>query len=195
MELEQRIKALEYEMKILKNEIQRTLLDVQEQILIHYYPALRADDSSPSEGTIQSLESIRERRAALDRALDPSPTKKVTLQEIRGKPQEAQASSTTAALSGQDPILKLSGWVSESVKKIGGKRTGNLIEECTNREWLPSGSKNVLLRLASLGNAENDPKQVAINEILGLLLKLNKLLGRDGNVEEALTLIEEANLG
>ncbi len=29
MELEQRVKTLEYEIKILKNEVQRTLLDIQ----------------------------------------------------------------------------------------------------------------------------------------------------------------------
>ena len=59
MELEQRVKALEYEMKILKNEVQRTLLDIQEQVLIHYYRALRSEESSPSDGTRQTSEAIR----------------------------------------------------------------------------------------------------------------------------------------
>lgn len=59
MELDQRVKALEYEVKILKNELQRTLLEIQEQILVHYYPSLRADESTPSEGTIQTIEALR----------------------------------------------------------------------------------------------------------------------------------------
>jgi hypothetical protein len=46
VELGQRVKTLEYEMRILKNEIQKTLLDIQEQVLIHYYPALRTEESS-----------------------------------------------------------------------------------------------------------------------------------------------------
>ncbi|MBP7690104.1 MAG: hypothetical protein KA765_19465 [Thermoflexales bacterium] len=47
MELDARVKALEYELKILKNEVQRTLLDIQEQVLIHYYPSLRSEDTTP----------------------------------------------------------------------------------------------------------------------------------------------------
>ena len=64
MELEQRVKTLEYEMKILKNEVQRTLLDIQEQVLVHYYPALRAEETKPSEGTIQAVEALRSRQGA-----------------------------------------------------------------------------------------------------------------------------------
>ncbi|MCA9944955.1 MAG: hypothetical protein KC449_15830 [Anaerolineales bacterium] len=40
MALEDRVKELEEELKVLKNEIQTTLLDIQEQILSHYYPSL-----------------------------------------------------------------------------------------------------------------------------------------------------------
>jgi hypothetical protein len=64
MELDQRVKSLEYEVKILKNELQRTLLEIQEQILIHYYPSLRADESTPSDGTIQNLEALRAKISA-----------------------------------------------------------------------------------------------------------------------------------
>jgi hypothetical protein len=62
MDLEQRVKALEYEIKILKNEIQRTLLDIQEQILIHYYPALRSEETGPSDGTVQAMEAVRQKQ-------------------------------------------------------------------------------------------------------------------------------------
>jgi len=62
MELEQRVKSLEFEMKILKNEVQRTLLDIQEQVLIHYYPSLRAEESAPT----QSIESVRDKRRQLE---------------------------------------------------------------------------------------------------------------------------------
>jgi hypothetical protein len=59
VELEQRVKALEYEFKILKNEVQRALLDIQEQVLVHYYPALRSGEAGPSDGTRQTIEAIR----------------------------------------------------------------------------------------------------------------------------------------
>lgn len=44
MKLESRVEALEQELKILKNEIQSTLLEIREQVLNHYYPELRAEE-------------------------------------------------------------------------------------------------------------------------------------------------------
>ncbi len=63
MTVEQKVKMLEYEMKILKNEIQRTLLDIQEQLLLHYYPSLRTDESSPPESILRSIETIQKKKA------------------------------------------------------------------------------------------------------------------------------------
>jgi hypothetical protein len=91
VELEQRVKALEYEMKILKNEIQKTLLGIQEQILVHYYPSLRTDDSAPSEGTILAFESVRAKQ------VNVTPSKpiarKVSLEDIRAGRHQAQSDS------------------------------------------------------------------------------------------------------
>lgn len=44
MKEESRIEALKHELKILKNEIHATLLEIREQILNHYYPELRAEE-------------------------------------------------------------------------------------------------------------------------------------------------------
>lgn len=63
MTLEQKVKTLEYEMKILKNEIQQTLLDIQEQLLLHYYPSLRTGESSPPDGILRSIEAIQKKKA------------------------------------------------------------------------------------------------------------------------------------
>jgi len=69
LEMEQRVKALEHDMKLLKNDIQRSLLDIQEQILVHHFPSLRMDDDGvPPEGVIQSLQAIRERKRELSPA-------------------------------------------------------------------------------------------------------------------------------
>jgi hypothetical protein len=58
VELEQRIRALELEMKILKNEVQRTLLDVQEQVLLNHRPVITSE-SKPSGSKVQASESKR----------------------------------------------------------------------------------------------------------------------------------------
>ncbi len=105
MELEQRVKALEYEMKILKNEIQKTLLGIQEQILIHYYPSLRTDDSVPSEGTILAFEAVRAKQ------VNVTPSKpiarKVSLEDIRAARREgppgSQGALTTRSDDSADP--------------------------------------------------------------------------------------------
>jgi hypothetical protein len=49
MKLETRLEKLEHEFKILKNEIQVTLLELQEQLLNRHYPALRAGDDDEPE--------------------------------------------------------------------------------------------------------------------------------------------------
>jgi hypothetical protein len=59
VELEQRVKTLEYEIKILKNEIQKTLLEIQEQVLNHYYPDLRTADPAPPADTSRPVEAER----------------------------------------------------------------------------------------------------------------------------------------
>ena len=108
MELDQRVKALEYEIKILKNEIQRTLLDIQEQVLIHYYPTLRSDDSLPPEAIAQAF-SAKQAAAASSAAVPaPAPTpipavKKVSLEDIRAQSEPAAALATAATLAAAAP--------------------------------------------------------------------------------------------
>lgn len=198
MELEQRVKALEYEMKILKNEIQRTLLDIQEQVLVHYYPSLRSEESSPSEGALQAVETIRAKQAA-QQVANPPAAKKVTLSEIRA--QGAGAALAPSASLGHaagkvDPatMTKLSRWMSDSAAKLGGERAGQLATVYCAKSVLLPEIKDALLRfaLAAKGPA---PAVVSPNEKLGAILKLDELLGRTIDIEEAVLLFEEANRG
>ncbi len=205
-QLEQRVKALEYEMKILKNEVQRTLLDIQEQVLIHYYPSLRAEEEETLTGGIrQSLESIRGQRQASGEAPNPPgaqpEVKMVSLGDVKvGQEEtpgalEGEVSSPSEGGEDQSRIMELSGWVSNTAQKIGGERTGRLIQACTNKNIIAPDIEGSLLRLTGLISVDSAPEQVAVNEILGALLKLNELLGRGSDIEEALSIIEEANLG
>lgn len=199
MELEQRVKTLEYEFKILKNEIQRTLLDIEEQVLVHYYPALRAGDAVAPEGIVQAVESIRAKQVAGSASASAAlAAKKVSLDEVRaaGVTAPVQAAGDPSNGKGMDQatMVKLSEWVSSSAQMIGGDRTGKLIEMSAGSGIVPPQFIDVLKRLASL-NKGAAPEKVAVNEVLGALLKLYELMGRASNVEEALMLIEEAKLG
>jgi hypothetical protein len=201
VELEQRVKALEYEMKIMKNEVQRMLLDIQEQILVHYYPSLRAAETVPSEGVVQALESIRSKQRVESQETPDVPIKKISLEELSEEQEENDALPADASSAqpeektGQEIVVQLSGWVSGTAKKLGGERTCKLIQAYTSRGIISPDLESPLLRLVGLISDDETPKEVAVNEILKALLRLNELLGRDGGAEEALSIIEEANLG
>jgi hypothetical protein len=192
MELEQRVKTLEYEMKILKNEIQRTLLDIQEQILVHYYPSLRREEGTPSEGIIQAFESIQKKKPA-EETSPPPQAKKISLEEIRA--MEGETSPPSEAEMSQDDLMHLSGWVSKAVKQTGGERTRKLVQAYTEKGFVTPKVEGFLLKLTAMSNDETPPEKVEMKETLSILLELNKLLGLEADVETALSLIEEADLG
>jgi hypothetical protein len=192
MELEERVKTLEYEMKILKNEIQRTLLDIQEQILVHYYPSLRREEDIPSEGIIQTFESIQKKKPAEEMSPPPQ-AKKISLEEIRA--MEGEASPPSEAEMSQDDLMHLSGWVSKAVKQTGGERTRKLVQAYTEKGFVTPKVEGFLLKLTAMSNDETPPEKVEMKETLSILLELNKLLGLEADVETALSLIEEADLG
>jgi hypothetical protein len=193
VELEQRVKTLEYEMKILKNEIQRTLLDIQEQILVHYYPSLRREEDTPSDGIVQTFESIQAKKGPAEEASPPPLAKKISLDEIQTT--EGDVSPPSEAEMSQDDLMHLSGWVSKAVKQIGGERTRKLIQAYTEKAFATPRVEGFLLKLTAMSNDETPPEKVEMKEILSILLELNKLLGLEADVETALSLIEEANLG
>ena len=226
-QLEQRVKTLEYEIKILKNEVQRTLLDIQEQILVHYYPTLRAEDEGPSEGTIQSIEEIREKKRQLggdERQAQPAPSgsrnatiqahagsgtpmKEVSLDEIRaergasdggdGASDGASDGPSMEEIEGkeQDEMVILSGWVSSTAKRIGKDPTSKLVRAYIDEDILSPHVEQPLLRLVGLIDQSDTPDNVAVNDILRAVMKLDELLGRNSDIDQALSVIEQAGLG
>jgi len=200
-QLERRVKTLEYEIKILKNELQRTLLDIQEQILVHYYPTLRKQEDAPSDGIVQAFESIQQKKGPAEKTPTPAPVKSISLEEVRAMKEEtpdsfkAGASPQAGAEMSQDDLVQLSGWVSKTVKRMGGERTRRLIQAYTEKGFVTPKVEGFLLKLIGLGDDVPAPDKVEMKETLNTILDLNKLLGRKADVETALSLIEEANLG
>jgi hypothetical protein len=224
VELEQRVKTLEYEMKIMKNEVQRTLLDIQEQVLVYYYPALRAAEAKPSEGTIQAIEALRSRPTGQPAApgapppavpAEPPPPApaakapsaapavaaasvaaaapavpvltKVSLEEIRAAQEELATESPQLNTVTANKLVE---WAKKSDAGSTAGVDGNAQATAERGgikllEWLMSSATKV--------NGERDEKRV--NEVLEQLTKLNSLVDRASNMEEALRLIEEAKLG
>jgi hypothetical protein len=209
MELEQRVKTLEYEMKILKNEIQRTLLDIQEQVLVHYYPTLRTEETGPSDGVVRAIESVRAKQAkpnpesefkaeqqaaanavATSSVVPVSVVKKVSLDEIRSQ----QSGNGAAQPADHDQLANLVEWTTNSTAKFGGERVRRLIAASVAKGVIAPEAKAPMLQAARSG-ADDAPSSVAATDILKVFLKLDALLGREADVDEALELIEEAQLG
>ncbi len=217
MALEERIEALEGEMKILKNEIQSTLVDIQEQILTHYYPALRAEEPFPSEEIKESLRSMpseRRRREAEEPSAPPR-ARESSLEDIMksleslseertGTPKDAPASpegqppSRSEEEIDPDTVMELAGWLSNSVERIGGERTSKLIWGYAEKGRLGPDVKNILIGLIPFGDDENPPGKVGMTEMLNIVLQLNKILDlkSPSDIAMALSLIKkEEDLG
>ena len=214
MQLEDRIGVLEDEMKILKNEIQSTLVDIQEQVLVHYYPALRAEEPSPSKEIMESLRSMpsERRRRELEETSAPPRARESSrgdiMQSLESISEERKGAAKDALTSaegqppsrskkrvGRPPFVELAGWVSDSVERIGGERTREAIEIYAKGGYLAPEVKDTLLQFISLSDEENPPEKVKMKEILDTLLKLDKVLGYRSDSEVALPPIEEDEIG
>jgi hypothetical protein len=200
VELEQRVKALEYEVKILKNEIQKILLEIQEQILVHYYPPLRSEPPARAERPAPALE--------IERVQPPAPpadpglpvVKRVSLEEIRAthvtpaaasKPSELVAASQAAESVNLNKLVE---WGLHTTAQIGSERTTQLVGVCAQRGLLTPEMKELLLQIVPL-NRRAAPEQVPLLDVIRAVLKLEAVLGREGDTEEALAIVEEAQLG
>ena len=204
--------------------------------MIHYYPSLRADDSTPPT---EAVSQVAASRSAMPAAPAPAPAhvaaplpaaaiapaapppaaevtaplgfrtvsvgpppaapipavKKVTLDEIRAASSNVVAIPPKASGSvDQEIMVKLLEWVNDSIARLGSRRTSRLIEACVARAIMDNDTKAILLRLTSM-NPLPDPVQVPANDALTLILRLDEVLGRAAEIDEALTVVEEAGLG
>jgi hypothetical protein len=216
MALEDRVRVLEDEIRILKAQIRDTLLEIHEQILAHYYPDLRAREAPPSA-------AIGNERARVQPSLPA--IQRVTLDEVEPGPTEAEpgglrrASSTSLASfdprdgatqtpkrpSLQQPesreskswatLTRLMEWANDSVGRIGRERTTKALEICAEGGYLDPDVKDALLQLIALSNEEAQVERVSLRAILDVLLRLNQVLGRETDIEEARWLMREVGVG
>ena len=184
MDMEQRVKTLEQEMKILKNQVQKTLLDIQDQILVHYHPALRSEDDSLEESSAPRREMDKsqgdngQKPAAIPLS-QPGGLKvrQVSLADLRPSPEQPPHPSPKPAAPPVPPadevLAGLANWVSESVGKIGAERTRKLLDLRTANGGVPADVADTLYQLVTLCE-ENEGVDAA--ETAVLLQQLSQLL-------------------
>lgn len=185
MELEQRVKTLEQEIKILKGQIQRTLLDVQEQLLIHYHPSLRIAENAPAEG-VPVARTLVDAESDTPKSKIPAPiisqVQKVTLDDIRkgqtngsGIPKSQLLLQPAAAPGPEaDGFSRLAEWVDGNVSKLGVARTKKLVEIRLHSGGLKPEVAETLLQIVALYDEAGDT--AAAHETAHALQELNQLL-------------------
>lgn len=193
MDLEQRIKKLEDELKILKNQIQTTLLEIQSEVMSHYYPSLRADEEEPQEVRAKPvLAPLPEPTPPLEVLVDeeeeeevaelaPVKVQKVSLGEVRqrGAPRgpAVQAAAQPAPSTDLTMLAKVSKWAGNSVARIGREHTTQLLERCAQDGYLDPQMLQSLQFVVSLGSDEGPAKEdVPVEEVLNALVELTQVL-------------------
>lgn len=110
MALEDRVKALETELKVLKNEIQTTLLSIQEQVLIHYYPSLRSESPAPAAGRAPRVSENGQKSAPVQTPVSAEGRQPAAASpdvvEAGVKPPEASQALPKAHLATLDEVRK-----------------------------------------------------------------------------------------
>lgn len=207
--LEQRIKTLEYEIKILKNEIQRTLLDIQEQVLSHYYPELRSTGGSLEDAAKAAYEQVREKKKGMaGDAPEPEPVPVVAPEPVKaaagGNSHGANGGSDNGNGNGSKDtpgeiphtqIVALSSWAHKTITKTGQERTSKIVETCADRSWIRADIADFIRKLIAMEEAGAPPELPPTNELLQAVMDLCKHLGRNCSVDDAISIIDEAKLG
>ncbi|MCA9969372.1 MAG: hypothetical protein KC425_04105 [Anaerolineales bacterium] len=146
-------------MKLLKSQIQKTLLDIQEQVLVHYHPALRTADSAS-----EAEEPVAEWETAV-----PSPISSVA-------PSAPSAAPSAQSAASAADFLALASWVDASVAKIGPERTRKLVAMRTAAGGLPPDVGETLTQLIDLSAADDS---IGIAETAALLHSLDEVIAKE----------------
>ncbi len=170
--MEQRVKTLEQEMKILKNQIQKTLLDVQEQVLLRHHPSLRsAEGNGNGNGHAAATNNKLADINYQDDPPTPAPTplvRQVSLADLRSA---AAPANTPPLTTGPDNFAALATWVAESVSQVGAERTRKILALRAAASGIPPHIHDTLNELITLYNDDEELHQGA-----DMLQQLNQLL-------------------
>lgn len=214
MALENRVETLEHDFKILKNEIQTILLEIQEQVLLHYYPELRGEDEVPSEvpGRRQrgsrpdgDVEEGEDDQDGISQKAAPTKGKAVKTREISlAEIKESEPQSKSNASDNQNHqkeqtdertlLVNLLEWLFSSMEQIGTGTLRMILGYYADQGYLHPKLQESLMQFVGL-KKEDDLEEINVKKTLDAFLRLDRILGRETDVADIFRLIEEAHLG
>jgi hypothetical protein len=186
----EKIQELQDEVKVLKNEIKQTLLDIREYLLTQAQnPPSRAEPPA-REGAAATLQQEPPGPAAESERPEPAnyappaqrPLAARELERDLGWGEEALPPKRSPAPNGGEghngspdllTIAALPQWFVSTMSRIGEERTRAVIEVYEMMQHLPPQLKEILLRLAFLDDEESPDRKA--------LLELDDLLTRSRN--------------
>ena len=210
MELNQKVQELEDQLKLVKNEVRETLLDIREHVLKRSNPFTRSE-LSPREWeeevqkTTPEDEEGQVRRITLE---DKEAMPKVEKSGVRGD-ETAQRGGQLSPDRGLQPsptprfgqveghdgevhlftIAALTQWASNATKRIGRERVEAILDVYQMTGRLSGHLKEIALRLTCLGEKGEPERQVTTKDCIVLLIELDSLLGHNARPESALVSI------
>jgi hypothetical protein len=173
MDLESRVQALEQELEILKNQIQATLLEIQEQVLANTYPSLRGEDNNPPANNaphnqperplIQQVMPVQ--TLPIQAVVDSNPVRKFSAVEEQPyhPPQSAQPDQPrvrpTRQGTGFNSVAELEGWATQKIEQMGIERTVELIFAYSQTGQFTPDMQDTLLDFVSLYRNNDAPTE------------------------------------
>ena len=186
MDLEQRMAKMEEEIHILKNQIQSTLLDIEEQIMNHYYPSLRSGD----EEEAPSASPRGQGRSRVSERPEPEPPtadegahiaiKRVTLGDVRqGKPQRVDDGEHRMKAPNADAVntAALLAWAKQTMDAIGPRATGEAIESFSAEGYLDAETAELLLQVVAMTPERQDGEPANMASVVSALGALGRIVG------------------
>jgi hypothetical protein len=202
MAIEDRIKALEDESKVLKNVIQATLLDIQKEILTHYY-ALEVEDREVSAGDAgwerdQNTRPVHERGVSPGQADEEADeSARLSTQDAISRPGLSKQGRGRSCLQDREvwaTVARLLIWLSESVSDIGRERIAKSIKMYGAFGYISPEMQKVLMALIAFSREGDHPEHLSIKQLLEKLAELSNILNDGGqpvNLNHILALVEE----
>jgi len=192
VELEDRVTTLEHELKILKNEIQQTLLDLREALLTSAYPELSGEDADEEQDRFgryaetlptQNVEAVSRLGAIPSTEEEERTNGKVH----RDTPGDGQGAPSDGKERRQPSLTALMAWAGQSVQRIGKDRTQQALEAWTRSGHLSEETKDLLVQLIAMSEDEEPSEKVRMQDILQVLMALGELFGEDMKLTDALS--------